>query len=354
MTKLDLKDVIKLIRELKKSGTLSKKKRRRIKKIKKLLATTNSNIKSDSNPQSYGHSNVNQGTSNLNTLIASEQLSLLEKKKNEQPLLLENNDNVNNLQNNQNMHDFLLKQLYHKGNNQFNAINDAIGDIYNKIGYNDMDNIDVPTTYGTTSFIPEGQKMSQIDLTLNDIYPSSPKYNKNDDMMNSSSSSGNNSGKVTPKIQPTWSFDEKEDEPTIQLTHKSTILPPSMKSDIDKVVDENRNSMSSMLKNTFNVMNPMKKTPKDKTPIVDNTNQINEMFNDINSTIKKTPTSNSKMPPIIDDYDYSKTKQQINLMNYHDKIKNLRDSQGLSLNEARALYKKQKADEDKNKKQNKK
>ena len=85
---MELKDVIKLVRELKKSGALSKKKRKRINKKLRADARnkkyTNPNYQ-QSNPglQSYGYNNVNQNSSNLNTLIASEQLAVLEKKERE-------------------------------------------------------------------------------------------------------------------------------------------------------------------------------------------------------------------------------------------------------------------------------
>ena len=185
MGKVPLKEVIKLIKELRKSGVIGKKRKRKQYNKKQKQVGVNAGIKQNNPLTGYVTNSgfnapaTNNVGSNINTLIASEQLKMLENKNNAQqnnpPIILpvDNNNYDDQLQE----HNFLINDLYNQGNRNFDLLGYAIGDLYKNYdkalknaqsqpGFNYADNNDVPSTGGSDMFIPQGNKQSIIDQNL--------------------------------------------------------------------------------------------------------------------------------------------------------------------------------------------
>ena len=184
MGKVPLKEVIKLIKELRKSGVIGKKRKRKQYNKKQKQVGVNAGIKQNNALTGYSNAPAtNNVGSTINTLIASEQLKMLEKNNpqilppNNNPLMILPPDNNNYYDEQFQEHNNLIGDLYYEGNRNFNLLGNAIGDLYQNYdkllknaqsqpGFNYADNNDVPTTGGSDMFIPQGNKQSIIDQNL--------------------------------------------------------------------------------------------------------------------------------------------------------------------------------------------
>jgi len=177
MGKVPLKEVIKLIKELRKSGVIGKKRKRN--QYNKIQVGVNAGIKQNNPLTGYVTNSgfnapaTNNVGSNNNNLIASEQLKMLENKNNAQqnnPPIILPADNNNYYDEQFQEHNNLIGDLYYEGNRNFNLLGNAIGDLYKNYdkllknaqsqpGFNYADNNDVPpSTGGSDMFIPQGNK----------------------------------------------------------------------------------------------------------------------------------------------------------------------------------------------------
>jgi hypothetical protein len=201
MPKSDLKDVIELIKQLHKTDVFKKKKKNKRNKHKKHNKHSNQYVSSNI-PQSYGPKGSEPGrlaswagvpqpmsnSTNLNNLIGAEQLRGLEnknaddEKQRRRALEIANNNEQQNLKNlayekRLDEHNYLLGNMWYKGDERFKTLSNSISELYNygnkNAGYNRGDNNDVPTTYGSDNFLQEGNKQSIIDMNLNPVRPAS-------------------------------------------------------------------------------------------------------------------------------------------------------------------------------------
>jgi hypothetical protein len=236
MAKIETKELIELIKVLKDKGVLQKKKKKRNKKRKYKKIQQIATQPQIGNNVSYGTTFPSNNSSNLNTLIQSEQLKMLENKNNN--VSNENNSQYLELKNDVDNSKYLIDTMYKQGSNQFNNIKNSITQIYGKLGFDPDDGIDVPSTGGSDSFIPQGQKMSIIDYNLNESLPQIEENyeDDNDDISSSNNTSSNRPPSprrnlFTPKFKsvqsPISKFfygkkqssqpEEKDDEPLSDL-----------------------------------------------------------------------------------------------------------------------------------------